>query len=72
MAVKKQSADPIVFVAPVEELETAMPVESGMPLRHSKAKLLVAGTEISNTGAVPFAGTVVELKIWMNCAGPEL
>jgi hypothetical protein len=52
----------MVFVGPVLELLMLIPVERGTPLRHSNAKLLVAGTATTSTGATPFAGTVVELN----------
>jgi hypothetical protein len=63
-AVNQQSADPMVFVATVDELEIAIPVENFKPvIGTSKAKLAPESALNETIGVAPSAGTVVELKI---------
>ena len=57
-------------VAAVDELQTVMPVVQLHGTGKVKEKLLAAGTVKTSAGTAPFAGSVVESWIWMNCALP--
>lgn len=55
----QQSAEPIVFVGPVEELQTTIPVSNHLPISpHSRVKFERAGTRkvIFGTAVWPFVG----------------
>lgn len=64
----QQSAEPIVLVGPVLELQIVMPVDIALPLiPKSIEKLLVAGTVNVITGTAVSAGSDAVLWICINC-----